>query len=368
MQDCFGAVSVMTVLLELVFHTHWPLYGLTTLVLLLPPFLGTDPGLLPVFLLLGFQIAFWAINGWQKGKRNHFFSEGETPDGRKKRVAAAAAFCCVFLISLLAAEWNAERLFQLVYQGEGLVQRTVKQISGSAAHPNGGTVNRGNLYPAGTRQLEVQTSQKPTETIYLKGFTGGSYHDGEWEAADDETLFSQMEEHSLHWGQWSNWIPGMYRSMYFVMNANTMREKPLEARQMWIQQREDAGLQSYTPYFSMENRRRWEEETWEDGERYLYYEMGEMNIAWDNIPASFAGVRDWYYETQEAYEKEMREPYTAVEKDSLPRPGTVMPGESGRSSGTGHCVHSVRFPGTGSLHPHARAVSADDGSGGVFSV
>ena len=45
----------------------------------------------------------------------------------------------------------------------------------------------------------VSSDRRPTERIYLKGFSGGDYVNGEWVAADDEAIFQRMEENTLHW-------------------------------------------------------------------------------------------------------------------------------------------------------------------------
>lgn len=57
-----GAVLAAVVsLLEFVLGDHWLLYLLTTALLLLPPFFGTDTELAPVLLLALFQLAFWGL-------------------------------------------------------------------------------------------------------------------------------------------------------------------------------------------------------------------------------------------------------------------------------------------------------------------
>ena len=81
----------------------------------------------------------------------------------------------------------------------------------------------------------VSSDRRPTERIYLKGFSGGDYVNGEWLAADDEAIFQRMEENTLHWDRWSSLIPGMYRSMFFIMNVNMRRDEQLLSRGLWIE-------------------------------------------------------------------------------------------------------------------------------------
>lgn len=318
-QEVTGAALALTVaaalavfLLELILRTHWPLYALTTLGMLTAPFLGIDPGVPAVFLFFAFQTGFWAMHSQA--------ARGKRAKRSGSKAPAAAVLSGVFLLAVFVVGGSGEWLFQAAYRAEGFLQRTAKQASGAVADPGEGTVSRGNLYPAGTEQLELRTAAPPTETLYLKGFTGGDYQNGEWAPADDEAVFARMEQNSLHWGEWSDWIPGMYETLYFVMNSNMLREEGSRPRELWIRQRADTRDQWYTPYFSMWNRRfTRQEETAESGYGYRYYETGEVAIDWRNVVGSFDGIRDWYYGTQQAYAREAEDVYTAVPREELPR-------------------------------------------------
>lgn len=116
---------------------------------------------------------------------------------------------------------SPEWFYGTAYGAEGFVQQTAKRLSGWTNQPEGGTINRGNLYPAGVDQIEIWVSDVPGETIYLKGFSGGDYAGGEWEPAMDEELFMQMNENSLHWRYWEDSIASMFSNLYFEMNQNT---------------------------------------------------------------------------------------------------------------------------------------------------
>ncbi len=43
----------------------------------------------------------------------------------------------------------------------------------------------------------------------------------------------------------------------------------------------------------------------ENSYHYRYYEMDEMKIDWDAVAIGFETNRDWYYEVQEAYRREI---------------------------------------------------------------
>lgn len=310
------AATLLVFLMEMGLRTHWPLYFSTTFLLLAVPFLGVDPGIGSVFLFFVFQTAFWMRGGMAGAKRGWITSDRSGRRAARLKAFSAVMLAVVFAAASLTAGGNAELFFDAVYSAEGYLQRVGKQLSGAAADPGNGTVSRGNLYPAGTEQMEVWTDQAPTETLYLRGFSGGDYSGGVWQPADDEGVYALMEENSLHWEQWSSWIPGLLNSLYFVMNASTMRAEPTSPRELWIRQQDNLAGQRYTPYFSM-----WH---YNDGQTpneyaYQYYELNQMAVNWENTSRSYELTTEWYHETQTAYMREAASVYTRLPEDGLPR-------------------------------------------------
>ena len=272
------------------------------LALLSAPLFGIDPGAPAVFLLFAFLLAVPLPGG----------GAGRLRALRLPALALAAAFAASAVLSAL----GAEGVYQAVYRAEGWVQRSMQRMSGGSAAVSDGTVRRGNLYPAGTAQLSVTLDRAPQETVYLRGFTGGDYLGGAWAPADDEAIFQRMEENWLHWDEWADWIPGLYRSLYYAMNYSTVRPDWPEPRRMDIRLLVETE-QAFSPYFSMEslwNPRRGEEHHYS----FRYYEQGEMAIDWDSLPGSLNATRDWYRETQDAYIAEIAS-YTVLPAEGLDR-------------------------------------------------
>ena len=315
------SASLAVFLLESVMGTHWPMDLMTTLALLIVPFLGIEPQVPAVFLFFVFQIAFWGLKGLANPQGRRLASEIQKGRRSRSKAAMAALLSAVFLVSFLVVSSNVEWFFQAAYNAEGVLMRTAKQVSGRVENPNNGAVSRGNLYPAGMEQLQVQTDKEPTETIYLRGFTGGDYRDGEWQPADDTSVFALMNENTLHWDQWESWIAGMYDTMYFVLNSSMgWADNPVETRELWIRQGENVREQWYTPYFSMWNRRdRYQGGYGENEYGYQYYELGEMKVDWGSIPPDMETLGEWYYEIQDAYMKEIGSVYTSVPTEDLSR-------------------------------------------------
>ncbi len=200
---------------EFVLHAHGILYLVITFLLLLAPLLGHTPGSGSVFLMTVFQLVFWTMTGARK-----LASKNRDLLKNKISIGVFLGFAGIFFIAFLIVSFQGEGLYQAAYGAEGVLQRTVKQITGLDLNASDGRVSQGNLYPTGREQLELVTEEMPTETLYLRGFSGGDYEGGEWQEDRDEEIYALMEENSLHWGQWESWIPGIYESLYFVMNQN----------------------------------------------------------------------------------------------------------------------------------------------------
>ena len=298
--------------LEFLFHTHWLVYGITTFFLLAAPFLGIVPNIGAVLCLAIFQTVFWAVRRLLKQERYG----GKA--ARKISALIAAGIVTSFAFSLLLVGQNPGWFYQTAYEAEGFFQRLVKQARGNAMNPEEGIINRGNLYPAGIEQLELWVNEQPTETLYLKEFSGGEYSNGEWLRADDTVIFSRMEENTLHWGQWESWIPDMYDSLYYALNASVIREEALPQRVLRISYKDfpsnDADLA--LPYYGMWQRGQREQRDEEYEVRY--FQSDEIDINWEGVVGTIGEARDWYFELQEAYLKET-DVYTAVPEEALPR-------------------------------------------------
>ena len=298
---------------EFVLHAHGILYLVITFLLLLAPLLGHTPGSGSVFLMTVFQLVFWTMTGARK-----LASKNKDLLKNKISIGLFLGFAGIFFIAFLIVSFQGEGLYQAAYGAEGVLQRTVKQITGLDLNASDGRVSRGNLYPTGREQLELVTEEMPTETLYLRGFSGGDYEGGEWQEDRDEEIYALMEENSLHWGQWESWIPGIYESLYFVMNQNMKgMEEGVSDRVLAVRYLNGWRGDWYAPYYSMwsRNNQRYAEDLY----GFRYFQQDEMDIRWDNIQTFFADNGDMYQEVQAAYEKEAVGVYTQVPVEEIPR-------------------------------------------------
>ena len=304
-----GGIALLFFLLEILLRTHWPVYFLTTAVLLAAPLMGISPGFWSGMGLAVFQAAFWSMRGLQRQKQN----KGEAV--RKICSMAALGMAGCFLVSILAVGLFPEWFYHTASTAEGFLQCSLKQISGDSWKPADGIINRGNLYPAGIQELELWTNNQPTETLYLKEFSGGDYAGGVWQPADEEAVFARMEENSLHWEEWESWIPGMYASMPYITSAAAFREDPPPERILYIMDPSESSG-GILPYYAM--RQGFRRERGEPGYTVRYFQSDEVAGDWANTSSSLDQARDWYAELQDAYARETGI-YTAVPETELPR-------------------------------------------------
>ena len=175
------------------------------------------------------------MNGFSKKNQNYLSPHPSKGKKQRKNAVSVIMLSSVFLVSLFAVGWNAEWFYQAAYEAEGLLQRSVKQISGVAAQPN--QWNGKPRKSLSCRNLADGTSYEPSayrDSLPSRLFPAGTYLNGTWQRADEEAVFAQMEENTLHWDQWSDWIPNMFDSMYYAMNSLMLREEPLPDRELWM--------------------------------------------------------------------------------------------------------------------------------------
>lgn len=219
------------------------------------------------------------------------------------------------------------RYKQSLYQnwkGGEFVYRSISNLSGRSQEPiTGGAVSRGNNYRTGTAHLELTASERPTQTLYLRGFGGGEYIGGDWIRSSDEALFDQMQK-ALGWDRWGHMIPGMYYSMYFVLNENMQIEDAPDPIFLNIRHSSANYENSYVPYYSQRNGdQSWITQADQDrgvgGYTYEYYEQPDMHVNWENVRQDFSLQAGWYHQLQEAYIQQAQAAYTQVPEEILPR-------------------------------------------------
>lgn len=316
------ALSFVLFAAEYLIKNHTLLYILTTALLLLSPLLGIRANAETVFLLILFQAAFWTVQTAARRGQKAPFASARFRRSHKVGSYAVLALVIAFAVALPIVMSFSEQLFQLVYEAEGYVVRSVSNLTGKASEPiTGGKISSGNNYRTGTVHLNITASSQPTETLYLRGFGGGEYIGGDWIRSSDEALFKNITEEN-DWQDWYDRIANLYYSMYFVMNENTITEEPGEPITLNVRHSNHKYENAYVPYYSQRNYGGWYSSTAygeNEGYQYSYFEQKDMNINWENIPEEFEERRDIYKQLQSEYIAQIQKSYTQVPTELLPR-------------------------------------------------
>lgn len=304
-------------IVEIVLKMHWMMCIVIAMLILVGSRYYMSPSLWSVALLTLFLIGFQVVH------TSYFRAEG----GRliEKNVAVMGALTILILsVSFIFVSANEEWLYNSTYAVEGYFYRISKRLSGSADKPvSGGRISTGNNYRTGVRVFEIYSDQKPEETMYLRGFSGGTYADGEWEAADDEALLEEVAV-KIGWQDWFNMVEAMYNSMYFVSNGKMTDER--EPRLLRVIHSSGEYQDFYEPYYGFWNRKKTLEQS--EGYFYDYYEKKDMNIDWEKILPNYEMQTDWYRTVQEMYMEEAKIAYTQVPVETLPRLAALCRGNS----------------------------------------
>ena len=267
-----AVLTVVLFLLECVMEKHGICLLLTVLPLLALPMLsvreedavssaGMRAARLACYpLLLLFQISFQVIRHTGRGRESRSLTGiGRLRLSEKGCAAAAGLFGMAVLAASFPVLLNQDVLYELVYDAEGYVTRTFRNVTGLAQEANAdGRISRGNNYRTGTVQLILQTDAQPTEMLYLKGFEGGEYAGGSY-------------------------------------------------------------YNTYTPYYSQRGAGLLFQADGEEGYAFRYFEQQDMHIGEGRVPESFSVLMGWYREIQDAYEEEAQTVYTRVPEELLPR-------------------------------------------------
>ncbi len=326
--DVTEAVLLLTALLiffaamsEFMVRSHTLLYFLTTLLLLLSPLWGMRAGAGAMLLLALFQASFWVMQtagagGWRLSFEGGVKSRTLSRSSFVAGLVLAVLFGAVFL----AVSVQGDGVYDIVYETESRIYRTVSRLTGNSSRTvRGGAMNRGNVYRLGTPHLVVETDAKPTETLYLRGFEGAEYIGGGWSESGDGTLFEDIEK-ELGWQMYADGlfqVSNLYHSMYFMMNSNMDTEGVPDWRNMRISHVNGEYTNMYVPYYSQ---RSWGwGGTFQEGYMFWYYEQKDMHIAWDQVYEEFMPLRDMYQVLQEAYMEEAQITYTQVPVHILTR-------------------------------------------------
>ena len=323
--DVTGAVVFLTAAVAWLMLTcfwaklAWLMWILVTALLVIPTLIGLSQSLLVVFCLAAFLAAFTAlVYGRRKSRRRKVVLRGNTPalPVQKRSLSGVALVLVLLLISLLAVDWFGEPIYRfagMVQYRAAEFQQMAFPFSARATITNSGVINRGNLFFTGEEQIAAYTDQPPTETVYLKGFTGGNYQDGVWDKVDETQLFQTVEQQMGD--GWSNRGAGVFRTMYYNLNQWTQRENAPQPRNLTLMGIYGRDNSWYPPYYYNWN----VSYQIQDGYRFSYYQLSEIAINWDAMDPAQAYSAQNDRRLQEYYQQQALSAYTQVPEETVPQ-------------------------------------------------
>lgn len=308
-------LSLLLFLCEIWIRNSLPVILLATLFLLCGPVIGLQPGYAAVVLLGISLCAFVSAHG-SRSRRGRSMP-GCSRHGHsvlKSGIAAGVAACIAFGAAVPIAVRSQDTIYEAVYTAEGTLQRAVRNMTGiDAVALSDGRISRGNRYPTGTVQIELVANRPPTKPLYLRGFAGADYANGEWTAADNQALIDQIgRDLSQNSERFS--VAGLhYRNMFFELNSFTGGERPYY---ITIQPRVATGFGNYyEPYYS-----RWSENRFvQEGYSFQYFQQEQMHINWDAFTTQGNWLRILLQRMQQAYQSAVQTLYISVPTGQLPR-------------------------------------------------
>lgn len=315
-------------LLELSSIGHKTMILFTTILLCISPVIGITIQWQTLFVLIFFQIIFYAMHVLERKNRRTIFLSVEQLSGKQRKTADAVTLSMAGLLGLLfcLAIWIAvvkrEQIYEMTDQAEGYLYRAAVNAGLRDNSIKDGQISRSNHHQMGVEQLRIRTEQKPTETLYLSGFHGEEYIGGDWTAADNRKIYEEIAN-QLNWTHWENHIGTSYSGMYYVVNSRMSENPMVNSRTLQIEHINRRDTTYYRPYYSQ-----WQGDAinnyfdygrYESGYQYRYYEQKDMHIDWFDTASGFEEIALSYLQMQNAYQEVAERVYTQVPEELLPR-------------------------------------------------
>lgn len=296
----------------------WLVWILVTALLAAPPLLGRTLPWGTVFCLVFFQAAFAALAyGRRKSRRRKVVLQGRNGSAAVQKSGLSVG---ILMVAVLLAGMLVVNLFgQPLYQATGYLQYQIAQFqqialpfAANSTVVSSGVINRGNLIVSGEEQMTAYTDSRPTETLYLKGFTGGDYQEGVWNEAEESQLFAAVEQQMGE--SWNGRGSSVFRTMYYDLNQWSAPENAALSRTLTLRGRYGRDNSWYPPYYYNYDT------TYQlqEGYRFSYYQRSDIALRWEEMEAR-RYTAESYRRLQEYYREQALSVYTQVPLDTVPR-------------------------------------------------
>ena len=257
-----------------------------------------------LLLLLGFAVLFPVLHN------------SERKDIEPLSGVQAMALILVILLPAFAflqplAERGADRSYELAYQLDLDLQILARQRAREAFSEEGRTISRGNLQPEGREILEITTDKRPTETVYLRSFSGGDYQNGTWKIHRDMEIFETLRNGST---ERADAAYSQFRNLYYRMNWQYGEAAVRELSVHRFNKKTTGAMDTYyAADVETENR-----SGMSARDTISYFERKDMQFDWDDTGWRHTDTQniDMFTADNEAlhqnYQREAQQVYTAL--------------------------------------------------------
>lgn len=232
-------------------------------------------------------------------------------------------FGAVFVSSIVIQDLFGDSLSGLAFRADREISVQYQRWFGQSQNNRyeNGDVIRGNDYLSNVVMLDVVVDRIPSDTIYLKGYTGVDYTGRKW-TKDSETDFTV--DHTAFSDQYGEktWLQIRFECMVFMLNQGYMGDWPMMLRGFSPKDKEAKTIRlhttpyyqgNYEPYFSLYARNAEYPHELPEGERidtWFFYEFTQLDP--ERMSRNEAYFSKKLLEVRDAYGVYVREKYLQV--------------------------------------------------------
>lgn len=206
-------VSLLLFYLEFVLRRHSVLFLLCLGLVVLSPIAGVSIDIPEVVLTVIFQFGFYVFNTDISFRRNRLSVKNNSHTRAVSTTAVAVLLLIAFVPSFITQYIFEDDINYQVYTADAWLQDGINNVLGNySTNMSDGSVSRGNLRQSGNPVFDIQTEEKPGDTLYLKGFVGNNYDGSKW--LDTYTGLNMVFDYYTDTGAERRWYDTYYKEPY----------------------------------------------------------------------------------------------------------------------------------------------------------
>ena len=231
--------------LEFVIRNHSIMMVAGLALIILVPVFGHTMNPINMIMLIVFETGFIVVNMSEKRNRRNVMRVTGRSRVNILSTVLAIVIVSLSLVPAFAIETAGEKsLFYFASETDTYIKDTIARLTESTFGNgfNDGSVSRGNLFQSSIEQFKVTLQDIPSDTLYLKGYTGLNYENSNWSPAfyvtrggGDAVSYCEVASANLVYDTYTSYpgdIPYSFyylgmgscdpiSEMYFMMDSDT---------------------------------------------------------------------------------------------------------------------------------------------------